>query len=198
MGTSFSTDIKHSFPPSPVTPCFSGMHPWHMEFPRLGVESEVQLPAYTTTTETRIQTLVFDLYHSSLQRQILNPLSEVRDRTCILMDASPVCYHWATSRTPGLFFLPRAPVCRNSQPGIKLDSDNVTIVKSPTARPPGKSWAELLKYTFYFFRLYSALHTAFRRIFWAMVTSCLDSCRSHSWHSTLRPSHIQAHKFFSP
>ena len=25
----------------------------HMEVPRLGVESELQLPAYTTTTETR-------------------------------------------------------------------------------------------------------------------------------------------------
>jgi len=29
---------------------FLGPHPWHMEVPRLGVGSELHLPAYTTTT----------------------------------------------------------------------------------------------------------------------------------------------------
>ena len=29
---------------------FKGPHPQHMEIPRLGVESELQLPAYTTNT----------------------------------------------------------------------------------------------------------------------------------------------------
>ena len=29
---------------------FLGPHPWHMEIPRLGVGSELQLPAYTTAT----------------------------------------------------------------------------------------------------------------------------------------------------
>ena len=32
------------------------------------------------------------LHHSSRQRQILNPLSEARDRTCILMDTSQIGY----------------------------------------------------------------------------------------------------------
>ena len=27
---------------------FLGLHPWHMEVPRLGIELELQLPAYTT------------------------------------------------------------------------------------------------------------------------------------------------------
>ena len=31
---------------------FLGPHPLHMEAPRLGVESELQLPAYTTATAT--------------------------------------------------------------------------------------------------------------------------------------------------
>ena len=31
---------------------FVGPHPWHMEVPRLGVESELQMPAYTTATAT--------------------------------------------------------------------------------------------------------------------------------------------------
>ena len=32
---------------------FLGPHLWHMEVPRLGLESELQLPAYTTATATR-------------------------------------------------------------------------------------------------------------------------------------------------
>ena len=31
---------------------FLGLHLWHMEVPRLGVKSELQLPAYTTATAT--------------------------------------------------------------------------------------------------------------------------------------------------
>ena len=34
------------------------------------------------------------------QRQILNPLGEVRDWTHVLMDTSRVCYHWAAMGTP--------------------------------------------------------------------------------------------------
>ena len=41
--------------------------------------------------------------HSSRQCQILNPLSEAGDQTCILMDTSQVHDHWATMRTPTLF-----------------------------------------------------------------------------------------------
>ena len=32
--------------------CFLGPHPQHMEVPRLGVELEMQLPAYATATAT--------------------------------------------------------------------------------------------------------------------------------------------------
>ena len=52
---------------------------WHMEVPRLGFESELQLLSYTTATATQDLSLVFDLQHSLLwQYQILNPLSEAR------------------------------------------------------------------------------------------------------------------------
>ena len=40
------------------------------------------------------------LYHRSWQRQILNPLSEARDWTCILIDTSWVCFCWATMGIP--------------------------------------------------------------------------------------------------
>ena len=55
-----------------------------MEIPRLGVKLELQLPAYTTATATSDLSLVCNLPHSSQQHRILSPLSEVRDRTCIL------------------------------------------------------------------------------------------------------------------
>ena len=61
-----------------------------MEVPRLGVESELQLLAYTTATATRDPSRVLDLHHSSQKCRILNPLSEDRDRTHMLMDPSRV------------------------------------------------------------------------------------------------------------
>ena len=67
-----------------------GPHLWHMEVPRLGVESELQLPPYTTAPATWDPSHVCDLYHRSRQRWILNPRREARDRTCVLMDTSRV------------------------------------------------------------------------------------------------------------
>ena len=40
------------------------------------------------------------LHPSSRQHQILNLLSEARDRTRILMDASQICFHRAMKGTP--------------------------------------------------------------------------------------------------
>ena len=50
-----------------------------MEVPKLEVESELQLLAYTTATGTWDPSCVFDLHHSSRQHRILHPLSETRD-----------------------------------------------------------------------------------------------------------------------
>ena len=66
---------------------------WHMEFPRLGVESELHLPAYATAAAIQDPSSVCNLHHSSWQRQIPDPLSEARDPTHILMDTSQVRYH---------------------------------------------------------------------------------------------------------
>ena len=71
---------------------FFFLHPRHMEVPRPGVESELQLPAYITVIAMPYLSHVCDLPHSSWQCQILNPLNEARDRTHILMDTSQVCY----------------------------------------------------------------------------------------------------------
>ena len=75
-----------------------------MEVPRLGVKSELQLPAYITATATWDPSLVCDLHHSSRQHQILNLLSKARDRTCILLDTSQIPFRWATMGAPSFFF----------------------------------------------------------------------------------------------
>ena len=72
---------------------FLGLQPWHMEVPRQGVQSELQLPAYTTATATWDPSCVCDLHYSSRQCWILTPLSEARDRTLVLMDTSQIRYH---------------------------------------------------------------------------------------------------------
>ena len=71
---------------------FLGLHLWHMEVPRLGVDSELQLLTYTTATAMRDLSHVCDLYHSSRQCQILNPLSRARNQTSSLTHTSWVCY----------------------------------------------------------------------------------------------------------
>jgi len=68
--------------------CFLGWHLWHMEVPRLGAESELQLPAYVTPIAMQDPSCIFDLHHSSQQHHILNSLSKAKEKTCILMDTS--------------------------------------------------------------------------------------------------------------
>ena len=72
---------------------FLGLHLWHVEVSRLGVELALQLPAYTTTKAMQNPSHVCNLHPSAWQRQILNPLNEARDQTHILMDPSRVRYH---------------------------------------------------------------------------------------------------------
>ena len=54
-------------------------NPQHMEVPRLGVELELQLMAYTTATATQNLSHVCNLHHSSQQRRILNAVTKARD-----------------------------------------------------------------------------------------------------------------------
>ena len=89
------------FPPSVsflFFSCFLGMHLWHVEVPRLGAESELQLPAYTTATATRNLSLIF-YAHSSWQHRITDPLSKARDRTRIPMDNRQIHFHSAKMGT---------------------------------------------------------------------------------------------------
>ena len=90
---------------------FLGPNLWHTQVPRLGVKLELQLPVYTTATAMPDPGRVCNLHHTSWQGQILNPLSEARDRTCILMHASWVHFCWATMRTPSFSFKGNCILC---------------------------------------------------------------------------------------
>ena len=79
----YSTNVKAFF-----FLFFLGPHLQHTEVPRLGVELELHLPAYTTATAMPDPSLICDLHHSLQQHQVLNPRIEPRDRTCIPMDTS--------------------------------------------------------------------------------------------------------------
>ena len=88
---------------------FLGLLPQHMKVPRLRIKSELQLLAYSTATATQDPSHIWDLHHSSWQRQILNPLSKARDQTCNLMVPGRICLHCATRRTfppPSFFIVP--------------------------------------------------------------------------------------------
>ena len=77
-----------------------------MEIPRLGVTSALQLPVYTTATAKSGPSHICDLHRSLWQHQILNPLSEARDRTHILVGTSRVFNPLIHSRNslPDFFF----------------------------------------------------------------------------------------------
>ena len=52
-----------------------------MEVSKLGVELELQLPAYATDTATQDLSRICNQHHSSRQRRILSPLTEAGDQT---------------------------------------------------------------------------------------------------------------------
>ena len=75
-----------------------GPHPWHMEVPRLGVESKLQLLTYATAMPDL--SFICVLHHILQECQTLNPLNKAKDQTHILMDTSQVCNCWATMGIP--------------------------------------------------------------------------------------------------
>ena len=70
-----------------------------MEVPRL-VESELSLLAYATAIAMPDPSFVCDLQKC----QILNPQSQARDQTCILMEPGQIHFRWAMMGTPGAVY----------------------------------------------------------------------------------------------
>ena len=61
----FSWEAGNIHSPLLIYLVFLGPHPQHMEVPGLGVESELQMPAYTTATVTQDLSSIGDVHHSS-------------------------------------------------------------------------------------------------------------------------------------
>ena len=80
--------------------CFLGLHLRHMEVSRLGVESELYLPVYTTATALWDLSHICDLHRGSQQCQIPDTRSEPSDQTLILMDTSQICFCCTAMETP--------------------------------------------------------------------------------------------------
>ena len=51
---------------------FLGLHLWHIEIPMVGIESELQLPAYTTATAMPDPSQIFNLHHSFQQYWLIH------------------------------------------------------------------------------------------------------------------------------
>ena len=83
---------------------FFFFRPHLQKFLELGVDLELQLPAYGTATATPDPSYLCDLCYSLWQLQILNPLREARDWTCILMDASCVLNRLSHNGNSFVFF----------------------------------------------------------------------------------------------
>ena len=77
---------------------FLQVHLQHMDVSRLRVKSEMQLLAYTTATATRDLNHICNRHHSSRQCQILDLLSEARDRTGILTETTVCSYPLSHNR----------------------------------------------------------------------------------------------------
>lgn len=109
--------------------CFLRSHLQHMEVPRLGVESELQLPqpqqlgiqaASLTYTTAHVTLLLapalwafFHLLKGATLPHVLNPLSKARDQTLNLMNNSWVCNLLNHSRN-SLYSLFSMSLCQTS------------------------------------------------------------------------------------
>ena len=73
---------------------------WQLKVPRLGVQSEPQLPAYATGTSRATSELHLQPAPHSRQHQILNPLNKARDWTWNLMIPSRIHFCCVMTGTP--------------------------------------------------------------------------------------------------
>ena len=65
--------FRHDFSLSFSSFVFLGLHLWHMNVPRIGVKSELQLLAYAAATAMPDPSCVCDLHHNSRQCRSLTP-----------------------------------------------------------------------------------------------------------------------------
>ena len=132
-----------------------GPHLRLMEVPRLGVWSELLLPAYARATATPDLSHVCDLHHSSRQRRILNPLSEASDWTRNLM--VPSRFSCTTTGTPGAILRLLLAHFHSDLPDSSLSLRDVSL--SLVLDPEIDRWAHCMKLHSQTQKKYSPLET---------------------------------------
>ena len=87
---------------------FLGSHLWHMEVPRLGVTSELQLPVYTPATQDPSH--ICDLCCSLWQCRSLTHWAKPGVEAASSWILVGFLTHWATTGTPRLLLLDCSPL----------------------------------------------------------------------------------------
>ena len=80
--------------------CFLGLHLQHVEVPRLGIESELQLLAYTTATAMRDLSHVWNLCHRSFARSLTHwarPGIEPSASLILVGIVTPLSHIWSST-----------------------------------------------------------------------------------------------------
>ena len=114
-----------------------------MEVLRLGVKSELWLPAYAAAIATSDPSRICNLHRGSQQCRILNPLSEARDGTHILMDTSWVLNLLSHSGNSLFIYL---SIFANKSECIQEEEEKWQLGKHELWQTAGKSWAAHLNF----------------------------------------------------
>ena len=104
---------------------------------------ELQLSAYTTATAMSDLSRDCDLHHSSRQHQILNPLSEARDRTCNLMVPNQIhfrCAMTGTTSSSSFFNDHTGARGRMITQGLGVESELQLLTYTTATAMPDLSW----------------------------------------------------------
>ena len=83
---------------------FLGPHPWHMEVPRLGGKSELQLPAYTTALPYQIWAASANNAAACGNTGSLTHWARPENEPASLWILVEFLTHWATTGTPEFIF----------------------------------------------------------------------------------------------
>ena len=120
---------------------FLGPHLQHMEVPRRGVKSELQLSAYTTAMLDPSH--IGKLCHSSWQRWIVIPLSggQGLNRTCLLMDTSQILnlMSYSGSSQKSYILIPKNQLQKSSTSYEVFSIENKSIQAKMLKREAGFS-----------------------------------------------------------
>ena len=137
-----------------------GPHMQHLEVPRLWVEQELHLLAYTKPQQHRIlaTSVTYTAVHSNAG--LFVPLSKAKDESCVLMDTSQVRYHSAMVGTPTCTFCLHTPafLFPGLPQSLSSSCSSFSLLHAPLFQVSVR--AQCNSCSFFFFFLFRATPTA--------------------------------------